>query len=110
MKVKCLNCGHEFETTEIEEDNLGQYCICEECGASFDVDVDEIVEGKWKPHLIGVGSYMALISSSVLFKVHGGKYVHNQKVSLRPMEHHYEKDGELENIKYSCQLWTDLRT
>lgn len=46
MKVKCLNCGHEFETTEIEEDNLGQYCICEECGASFDVDVDEIVEGK----------------------------------------------------------------
>lgn len=46
MKVKCLNCGHEFETTEIEEDNLGRYCICEECCASFDVDVDEIVEGK----------------------------------------------------------------
>ena len=46
MKVKCLNCGHEFETMEIEEDNLGRYCICEECGASFDVDVDEIVEGK----------------------------------------------------------------
>lgn len=38
MKVKCLNCGHEFETTEIEEDDLGTYCICEECGASFDVD------------------------------------------------------------------------
>lgn len=53
MKVKCLNCGHEFETTEIEEDNLGLHCICEECGASFDVDIDEIVEEKWKPHLIG---------------------------------------------------------
>lgn len=46
MKVKCLNCGHEFETTEIEEDDLGRCCICEECGASFDVDVDEIVEGE----------------------------------------------------------------
>lgn len=40
MKVKCLNCGHEFETTEIKEDDLGLHCICEECGASFDVDVD----------------------------------------------------------------------
>lgn len=38
MKVKCLNCGHEFETTEIKEDDFGQHCICEECGASFDVD------------------------------------------------------------------------
>lgn len=35
-----------FETTEIKEDDLGLHCICEECGASFDVDVDEIVEGK----------------------------------------------------------------
>ena len=51
---------------------------------------------------------MALISSSVLFKVHGGKYVHNQKVSLRPIEHHYEKEGEPENIKYSCQLCENL--
>lgn len=38
MTAKCLNCGHEFETTEIKEDNLGAHCICEECGASFDVD------------------------------------------------------------------------
>ena len=38
MKVKCLNCGHEFETTEIKEDYLGKHCICEECGASFDVN------------------------------------------------------------------------
>lgn len=40
MKVKCLNCGHEFETTEIKEDYLGKHCICEECGASFDVNMD----------------------------------------------------------------------
>lgn len=46
MTVKCLNCGHEFETTEIKEDDLGLHCICEECGASFDVDIDEIAEGK----------------------------------------------------------------
>lgn len=51
---------------------------------------------------------MALMSSNVLFKVHGGKYVHNQKVSLRPIEHHYEEDGEPENIKYSCQLCESL--
>lgn len=51
---------------------------------------------------------MALMSSNVLFKVHGGKYVHNQKVSLRPIEHHYEEDGEPENIKYSCQLCENL--
>ena len=42
MTVKCLNCGHEFETTEIEEDDLGLHCICEECGASFDVDENRI--------------------------------------------------------------------
>lgn len=36
--VRCLNCGHEFETTEIKEDYLGKHCICEECGASFDVN------------------------------------------------------------------------
>ena len=40
MVVKCLNCGHEFETTEIKEDNLGAHCVREECGASFDVDAD----------------------------------------------------------------------
>ena len=39
-------CGNEFETTEIKEDDLGLHCICEECGASFDVNIDEIVEGK----------------------------------------------------------------
>ena len=38
MKVKCLNCGYEFETTEIKEDELGLHCICEECGASFDIN------------------------------------------------------------------------
>lgn len=51
---------------------------------------------------------MTLMSSNVLFEVHGGKYVHNQKVSLRPIEHHYEEDGEPENIKYSCQLCENL--
>ena len=37
MDVKCLNCGHEFESTEIKKDDLGTHCICEKCGASFDV-------------------------------------------------------------------------
>lgn len=43
MKVKCLNCGHEFETTEIKEDYLGKHCVCEKCGASFDVNADSEV-------------------------------------------------------------------
>lgn len=34
---------------------------------------------------------MALMKSNVLFRVHGGKHVFEQKVSLRPIEHHYEK-------------------
>ena len=51
---------------------------------------------------------MELMSSNILFKVHGGKYVHNQKVSIRPIEHHYEEDGEPEYIKYGCPLCVNL--
>lgn len=51
---------------------------------------------------------MELMSNNILFKVHGGKYVHNQKVSIRPIEHHYEEDGEPEYIKYGCPLCESL--
>lgn len=51
---------------------------------------------------------MALMKSNVLFRVHGGKHVFEQKVSLRPIEHHYEKNGEPEYIKYGCQLCESL--
>ena len=47
---------------------------------------------------------MALIKSSVLFHVKGAKTVSKQRISLRPVEHHYETEGEEEYIKYSCQL------
>lgn len=47
---------------------------------------------------------MALIKSNVLFHVKGAKTVSKQRVSLRPVEHHYETEGEEEYIKYSCQL------
>ena len=47
---------------------------------------------------------MALIKSDVLFHVKGANKVSKQRVSLRPVEHHYETEGEEEYIKYNCQL------
>lgn len=51
---------------------------------------------------------MALIKSDVLFHVKGAKIVSKQKVSLRPVEHHYENKGEDKYIKYGCQLCEEL--
>lgn len=45
-----------------------------------------------------------LLKFDGLFHVKGAKIVYKQKVSLRPVEHHYETEGEEEYIKYSCQL------
>ena len=39
---------------------------------------------------------MALIKSDILFKVCGAKNVGKQKVKVKPVEHHYEEDGEPE--------------
>jgi hypothetical protein len=38
MKLRCLNCGHEFDGS-ISKDNLGWHSSCPECECSFDVDV-----------------------------------------------------------------------
>lgn len=43
LKVKCLNCSHEFEVTKAYKDNLGLHTICPECESSFDID-NEIKE------------------------------------------------------------------
>ena len=51
---------------------------------------------------------MALIKSDILFKVCGAKSVGKQKVKVKPVEHHYEKDGEPEYIKYGCPLCESL--
>ena len=40
MKLKCLNCGHEFEGC-ISLDALGWHSLCPECEGSFDVDVPQ---------------------------------------------------------------------
>lgn len=40
MKLKCLQCGHEFEGL-ISLDNLGWHSACPTCGGSFDVDVPD---------------------------------------------------------------------
>ena len=38
MKLKCLNCGHEFDGS-ISKDELGWHSGCPKCNGSFDVDV-----------------------------------------------------------------------
>ena len=42
---------------------------------------------------------MVLIKSDTLFKVCGARTGAKQKVKVKPVEHHYEKDSELEYIK-----------
>lgn len=40
MKIKCWNCGHEFEGS-ISNDDFGWHGYCEKCDSSFDVDIKE---------------------------------------------------------------------
>lgn len=40
MKIKCLNCGYEFDGTA-EYDELGWHSSCPECESSFDVDTED---------------------------------------------------------------------
>ena len=51
---------------------------------------------------------MALSKASAMFKLYPAKHVHKQRVKLRPIEHHYENEGEEPYIKYSCQLCEQL--
>ena len=51
---------------------------------------------------------MALVRAAAMFKLFPGKHVHRQKVKLRPIEHHYEEEGEEPYVKYSCQLCEQL--
>lgn len=47
MKLKCLQCGHEFDGT-IECDELGWHSACPECGGSFDVDAPDNFHAKYE--------------------------------------------------------------
>ena len=40
MKIKCWNCGHEFDGS-LSNDDIGWHGYCEECDTSFDVDIEE---------------------------------------------------------------------
>ena len=40
IRVKCLNCGNEFETDCYKTDELGNHVICPECKSSFDIDAE----------------------------------------------------------------------
>lgn len=51
---------------------------------------------------------MALVRADAMFKIFPAKVVHNQKVKLRPNEHHYENEGEEPYVKYSCQICEQL--
>ena len=39
MRIKCWNCGHEFEGS-LSQDACGWYSYCDECDQSFDVDIE----------------------------------------------------------------------
>ena len=47
---------------------------------------------------------MSLVRAGAMFKVFPAKYVHRQKVKVKPIEHHYEESGEEAYIKYSCPI------
>jgi hypothetical protein len=40
MKIKCGNCGNEFNGS-LGNDGLGWHGYCEECNCSFDVNIEE---------------------------------------------------------------------
>lgn len=40
MKIKCWNCGHEFDGS-LSNDDFGWHGYCEKCDISFDVDIEE---------------------------------------------------------------------
>ena len=73
MKVKCLNCGHEFETTEIKEDNLGTHCTCDECGASFDVNVDSKTSKYMNTYYFYYNQHRKIMSATSFDMVYLGK-------------------------------------
>jgi hypothetical protein len=40
MKIKCWNCGHEFEGS-FSNDDFGWHFYCEKFNSSFDVDINK---------------------------------------------------------------------
>lgn len=42
MKLKCLQCGHEFEGI-VSKDELGWHGSCPKCGGSFDTELPDLV-------------------------------------------------------------------
>ena len=40
MKIKCWNCGCEFDGT-LSNDELGWHGYCQKCNSTFDVDIEE---------------------------------------------------------------------
>lgn len=51
---------------------------------------------------------MALVRAEAMFKLYPSKYVHKQRVKVRPVEHHYEEDGEEPYIKYGCPICEEI--
>lgn len=39
--VVCLNCSHEQELKKVYNDDKGDFTVCEECEASYDVDIQK---------------------------------------------------------------------
>lgn len=51
---------------------------------------------------------MSLLRVGFLVRPIPADVVHKQKVKIKPIEHHYENDGEEPYVKYSCRLCEQL--
>ena len=51
---------------------------------------------------------MALIGVTEMFKLFPAKAAHKQRVKIRPIEHHYENEGDPPYIKYGCPICEQL--
>ena len=64
MKIKCLNCGHEFHGPIII-DKLGECCTCKKCGSTFDGPVVMLHKGH-QNKVLGRRCYVKSVSGREL--------------------------------------------
>jgi hypothetical protein len=105
MKVRCWNCGHEFNGG-VSYDELGWHSYCSECNTSFDVDVIwicvyrdtiEELEDDWQTNLSEI--LVTMDFANQYYKEYIEPYFEENNMT--------EKDIEWEN---ASEFWTDYHT
>lgn len=105
MKIKCWNCGHEFDGS-VSYDELGWHSCCSECDTSFDVDTVwicvyrdtvEKLEDDWQTNL-----------SEILVTIDFANQYYKECIEPYFEENYMtEKDIEWKN---ASEFWTDYHT